>query len=209
MKINTSRHRTVMSLDEYVPGIKSGTFIAPNASVVGSVVIDSNCSLWHNVVVRGDFNQVQIEENTHIMDNTVISTAPHTPTGVPSMIQIGKNTIVQPNCTISSCFIGNNVFVGSGTVIMEGVKIEDNVWIESGSLVSPGALLESGKRYGGSPIQEIEGVENDIASFEIMLELLNKNKEEYKKELIDRNFNQLLRDKDMRYKLGDGEEKLL
>lgn len=79
------------------------------------------------------------------MDNTVVSTSPHVPSGVASRIEIGENTIIQPNCTINSCYIGNNVMVGSGTVIMEGAKVEDNVVIESGSVVSPGMLLEAGR----------------------------------------------------------------
>lgn len=56
MKLTTSRHRTVMSLENSIPVIGSGSFIAPNASIVGEVLISPSCSVWHNVVLRGDFN---------------------------------------------------------------------------------------------------------------------------------------------------------
>jgi carbonic anhydrase/acetyltransferase-like protein (isoleucine patch superfamily) len=98
------------------------------------------------VVVKDDNNHVFIENNSQIMDNTIISTVAHTHTGVRSMVQIGSYTKILPNCSISSCFIGSNVFIGSGTVVIEDVKIENNIKIESGSVVSPGILLESGKR---------------------------------------------------------------
>lgn len=34
-------------------------FVAPNATVVGDVVMGDECSIWFNAVVRGDVNKIQ------------------------------------------------------------------------------------------------------------------------------------------------------
>ena len=35
-------------------------FIAPNASVIGSVILEANVSVWFNVVIRGDNEYIHV-----------------------------------------------------------------------------------------------------------------------------------------------------
>ena len=50
------------------PTIPSDCFIAPNATLVGDVVMGSECSVWFNAVVRGDVNSIRIGNKVNIQD---------------------------------------------------------------------------------------------------------------------------------------------
>ncbi|RZL05351.1 MAG: gamma carbonic anhydrase family protein, partial [Pedobacter sp.] len=40
-------------------------FIAPNATIVGTVQMGNNCSVWFNAVIRGDVNNISIGNDTN------------------------------------------------------------------------------------------------------------------------------------------------
>jgi len=65
------------------------TFVAPNATIVGEVMIGMECSIWYGAVIRGDINAVDIGNATSIGENTVIHTAGYLPNGMPARVQIG------------------------------------------------------------------------------------------------------------------------
>ena len=54
------------------PKIARDVFVAPTASVVGDVKIDTGSSIWFGVTVRGDFQPVKIGCYTNIQDNCTI-----------------------------------------------------------------------------------------------------------------------------------------
>jgi len=66
-------------------------FIADNATVIGSVVLKQNASIWFNAVVRGDNDVITIGENTNIQDGSIL----HTDPGI--LLTLGRNvTVGQP-----------------------------------------------------------------------------------------------------------------
>ncbi|MBD3648927.1 MAG: gamma carbonic anhydrase family protein, partial [Pseudomonadales bacterium] len=63
-------------------------FIADNATVIGSVVLENNASIWFNAVIRGDNDVITIGENSNIQDGSDL----HTDAGI--RLTIGKNVTV-------------------------------------------------------------------------------------------------------------------
>jgi carbonic anhydrase/acetyltransferase-like protein (isoleucine patch superfamily) len=59
--------------------IGSGHYVAPNAIVIGDVVLESESSIWFNVVIRGDNDTITIGARSNIQDGSVL----HTDAGVP------------------------------------------------------------------------------------------------------------------------------
>ena len=47
-------------------------FIAPNASVIGSVQFNEGVSIWFNVVIRADCELVILRKNCNIQDGSVL-----------------------------------------------------------------------------------------------------------------------------------------
>lgn len=149
-----TKHRPIYNLYEFSPDFLN-CFIAPNATVLGEVVIDDFVSIWFNCVIRGDINKVTIGELTSIGDHTVISTVNSLPTGLPAVVLIGQNCIIQNKCSLVSCILEDRVFIGHGSVVLEGSRIENGAVVLANSVVPPGRIIPSNQIWGGNPARYV------------------------------------------------------
>lgn len=120
-------------------------WIADNATVIGSVVLLNNASVWFNVVIRGDNDVITIGENSNVQDGSVL----HTDPGVP--LTIGKNVTVGHKVMLHGCTIGDNSLIGINSVILNGAKIGKHCLIGANSLIPEGKEIPDGSLVMGSP----------------------------------------------------------
>ena len=50
----------ILPVKGILPTIGLNCFIAPNATIVGDVIMGDQCSIWFNSVVRGDVNSIRM-----------------------------------------------------------------------------------------------------------------------------------------------------
>src|SRR6267154_1636847 len=112
------------------PGFGGNVFIAPNATIVGDVVMGDDCSIWFNAVVRGDVNSVRIGNKVNIQDGVIIHC-----TYQKAKTVIGNNVSVGHNAIVHGCTIQDNVLIGMGSIIMDGAEIGSNSIIAAGAVV--------------------------------------------------------------------------
>lgn len=123
----------------------SDYFIADTATVIGSVIIENNVSIWFNVVIRGDNDIIHIGENTNIQDGSIL----HVDDNVP--LTIGKDVTVGHKVMLHGCIIGNNTLIGMNSVILNNAKIGNNCLIGANSLITEGKVIPDGSIVMGSP----------------------------------------------------------
>ena len=133
-------------------------FIAPSASVIGSVILHDNVSIWFSAVVRGDNEPIRIGDSTNIQDGAVLHTDPGAPLTIGNNVTVGHLAMLHgctigDNCLIgihsvilNHAVIGNNCLIGANTLITKNTVIPDN------SLVLPGKVLRTLK------VEEIEAI---------------------------------------------------
>jgi carbonic anhydrase/acetyltransferase-like protein (isoleucine patch superfamily) len=150
---------------------KGDYWIAPNATVIGAVVLENNASLWFNVVVRGDNDVITIGENSQVQDGSVL----HADPGLP--LTLGKNVSVGHMVMLHGCTIGDGSLIGIKSVIMNGAVIGKNCLIGANTLVAEGKTIPDGSLVLGSPgkvvrqlsTEEITGInefaENYVQNF--------------------------------------------
>jgi carbonic anhydrase/acetyltransferase-like protein (isoleucine patch superfamily) len=137
-------------------------FIAPNATIVGDVIMGSDCSVWFNAVIRGDVNSIRLGNKVHVQDGAVIHcTYQKTKTIVGNNVSIGHNAIVH------GCQIDDNVLIGMGAIVMDNVSIGSNSIIAAGAVVLEGTIIEKGVIYGGVPARKIKDVPQELISGQI------------------------------------------
>jgi carbonic anhydrase/acetyltransferase-like protein (isoleucine patch superfamily) len=147
-----------MSLKPYQnihPEVDNTTYIDPSAVIIGAVQIDQDCSIWPQVVIRGDVNQIRIGYGCSIQDGSVLHVThrgPYNPEGFS--LTLGKRVTVGHRVILHGCRIGNRVLVGMGSTIMDGATIEDDVILGANSLIPPGKRLPGGYLYIGSPARQ-------------------------------------------------------
>jgi len=129
-----------------VPTIHESCFIAPNAAVVGDVVIGEETSVWFGCVIRGDVHEIRIGARTNIQDGTIVHvTGGKLGTYIGSDVTIGHGAILHA-CTLEDC-----CFVGMGAVLLDGVVVETGGMVAAGAMVPPGKRVKSGELWAGNP----------------------------------------------------------
>ena len=111
----------VYSLGARVPVFKSANhFIAPNASVIGSVTIGDNVSVWFGAAVRADNEAIELGDNVNVQDGAVL----HADPGFP--LKLSKDVSVGHLAMLHGSTIGENTLVGINAVILNGCVIGKN-----------------------------------------------------------------------------------
>lgn len=144
------------------PQIPDDCFIAENATIVGDVVMGSQCSVWFQAVVRGDVNSITIGNRVNIQDGAVIhATYKVSPTVIGNNVSIGHNAIVH------GCTVRDNVLIGMGSIVMDDCVVESNSIIAAGAVVAKNTRVESGSVYAGIPARKIKDVSPELMKGEI------------------------------------------
>lgn len=120
-------------------------FIADNATVIGSVIIENNVSIWFNVVIRADNDVIHLGENTNIQDGSIL----HVDENVP--LTIGRDVTVGHKVMLHGCTIGDNSLIGMNAVVLNNAKIGKNCLIGANSLITEGKVIPDGSVVMGSP----------------------------------------------------------
>ncbi len=132
---------TLPGADEY--------WIAPNAVVIGNVVLKKNASVWFGAVLRGDNEAITIGEGSNVQDNSVL----HTDMGSP--LTIGANVTVGHMVMMHGCTIGDGSLIGIGSVILNGARIGKNCLVGAGALITEGKEFPDGSMILGSPAKVV------------------------------------------------------
>ncbi len=120
-------------------------WVAPNAQVMGNVILRPNVSIWFGAVLRGDNDPIEIGENSNIQDATVI----HTDYGSP--VSIGKDVTIGHKCVLHGCTIGDNSLIGIGSIILNNTKIGKNCLIGANTLIAENKNIPDGSMVLGGP----------------------------------------------------------
>ena len=158
----------------------SGNYwVAPDAQVMGSIILHENASVWFAAVLRGDNEPIVIGENSNVQDGAVM----HTDPGCP--LTLGRNVTVGHQAMLHGCTIGDNSLVGIGATILNGAKIGRNCLIGAHALVGEGKEIPDNSMVLGMPgkvVREL-GEENEkmmLASANIYVENWKRFKETLK-----------------------------
>ncbi|MEH6575929.1 MAG: gamma carbonic anhydrase family protein [Amphritea sp.] len=131
--------------DRKVTLVGSEHFIAHNATLIGSVEVHDRASIWFNVVIRGDNDQITIGEGSNIQDAAVLHTDPG------FTLTIGRNVTVGHQAMLHGCHVGDGSLVGIGAVVLNGAKIGNNCLIGANALIPEGMVIPDGSLVVGSP----------------------------------------------------------
>lgn len=122
-------------------------FIAHNATVIGSVVLEDRTSVWFNVVVRADAETIVIGEGSNVQDGSVL----HADPGVP--LTVGRDVTIGHKVMLHGCTIGDNSLVGINAVVLNHAKIGSNCIIGANTLIPEGKEIPDGSLVLGTPGQ--------------------------------------------------------
>lgn len=144
------------------PEFGENCFIAPNATIVGDVVMGNDCSVWFNAVIRGDVHYIRMGNKVNIQDGAVIHcTYQKNPTEIGNNVSIGHNALVH------GCTLHDNVLIGMGAIVMDRCVVHSNSIIAAGAVLLEGTVVEAGCIYAGVPAKKVKDISQDLINGEI------------------------------------------
>ncbi len=136
---------TIFALDDLTPQIDATAWVAPDANVIGHVLLALKSSVWFSSTLRGDTELITVGEGSNVQENCVL----HTDHGYP--LTIGRNCTIGHKVMLHGCTIGDNTLIGMGATILNGAKIGKNCLIGAGALITENKEIPDGSLVMGAP----------------------------------------------------------
>ncbi|TVP80276.1 MAG: gamma carbonic anhydrase family protein [Puniceicoccaceae bacterium] len=127
-------------------------YIASGAVVIGAVHLAKNTSVWHNAVLRGDINSIEVGEGSNIQDGTIVHLADD------FGVTIGRYVTVGHAAMIHACEIGDECLIGMQATVLDGAVIGAQSIVGAGALVTKGTQVPPGSLVLGSPAKVVRAL---------------------------------------------------
>lgn len=124
------------------------TYIAPNATVVGNVVLKENANIWYGAVLRGDCGTITIGEGSNVQDNAVLHDA----------VTMGKHCTVGHGAIVHGCTVGDECLIGMGAIVLNGAVLADGCIVGAGAVVTGKMNAPENSLLLGSPAKIVKTV---------------------------------------------------
>ena len=135
----------IYALDGVRPQIHPDTWVAPDANLIGRVVLEAGASVWFGATLRGDNEEIRVGAGSNVQENAVL----HTDMGFP--LVIGANCTIGHKAMLHGCMIGEGTLIGMGAMVMNGSRIGRGCLIGAGALITEGKEIADGSLVMGAP----------------------------------------------------------
>jgi carbonic anhydrase/acetyltransferase-like protein (isoleucine patch superfamily) len=135
----------IYALDDHTPQLHPDTWVAPDANLIGKIVLEEGASVWFGATLRGDNEEIRVGLGSNVQENCVL----HTDMGHP--LVIGANCTVGHKAMLHGCVIGDGSLIGMGATILNGAKIGKGCLIGAGALIAEGKEIPDGSLVMGAP----------------------------------------------------------
>lgn len=136
---------TLYALDGIEPVLAEDCWIAPDANLIGRIVIEEGASVWFGATLRGDNEEIRVGAGSNVQENSVL----HTDMGYP--LTIGAGCTIGHKAMLHGCTIGENSLIGMGATVLNGAKIGKNCLIGANALITEGKEIPDGSLVMGAP----------------------------------------------------------
>lgn len=149
----------VFQFNGFIPVVKESSFIHPNATVTGNVIIGENVYIGPGAAIRGDWGQIIIEDGCNVQENCTIHMFPGTTVTLKKGAHIGHGAIIH------GATIGENCLIGMNSVIMDDVVIERESIIGALCFVPANMNIPSRSLVVGNPAKIIKEVSDEMIAW--------------------------------------------
>ena len=168
----------IYALGDKQPVLHGNNYVAPNAVVIGDVVLGIGANVWWNVVIRGDNDTITIGENVNIQDGSVL----HTDEGVPLTLE--KGVSVGHLVMLHGCTVKAGSLIGIKAVVLNRAVIGRDCLIGANSLIPEGKIIPDRSLVMGSPGRVVRQLSDaEVANVRGIAQHYLDNAARYRKDL--------------------------
>jgi phenylacetic acid degradation protein len=149
----------IYSFNNFIPVIHPSSYIHPQASITGNVIIGKDCYIGPGAALRGDWGQIVLENGCNVQENCTIHMFP----GVTVLLKAGAH--IGHGAIIHGATIGANCMVGMNAVIMDNVVLGDECIVGALCFIKADSVFERRSLIVGNPAQKIKDVSDDMINW--------------------------------------------
>jgi carbonic anhydrase/acetyltransferase-like protein (isoleucine patch superfamily) len=149
----------VYEFNGFRPVIKESSFVHPQASVTGNVIIGEHVYIGPGAAIRGDWGQIVIEDGCNVQENCTVHMFPGITVTLKKGAHIGHGAIIHGGT------IGENSLIGMNAVIMDDVIIGEECIIGALCFVPSGMNIPNRSLVVGNPAKIIKEVSDEMISW--------------------------------------------
>ncbi|MHB1126620.1 MAG: gamma carbonic anhydrase family protein [Bacillota bacterium] len=127
------------------PKVAPTAFVAPNATLIGDVVVEEEASIWFGAVLRADYGKIVVGARSSVQDNVVVHVMPDAST------DIGEEVTVAHGAVLHTCTIGRGALIGMNAVILDYAVIGEQSLVAAGAVVTERMEIPARHLAVGSP----------------------------------------------------------
>lgn len=163
----------ILSIAGHSPELHPDSWVAPNATVVGQVVLAAGASAWYGAILRAESEPIEIGAGTNIQDGVTIHVDPGFPAHIGAGVSVGHNAVLH------GCTIEDDSLVGMGAVVLNGAIVGSGSLIAAGAVVPQGAVIPPGSMVAGVPgkvrrelsADEMEGIRTNAVLYQKLVDV--------------------------------------
>ena len=140
----------------FIPIVDKSSFIHPQATVTGNVIIGKDVYIGPGAAIRGDWGGIVINDGCNVQENCTIHMFPGTTVILEESAHIGHGAIIH------GAHIGKNVLVGMNSVIMDDVVIGSESIIGALTFIKANEKIPSRSLVAGNPAKIIKEVTDEM-----------------------------------------------
>lgn len=149
----------VFEFKGFKPVVNESSFIHPNASVIGNVIIGKDVYIGSGAVIRGDWGEIIIEDGCNVQENCIIHMFPGVSVRLMVSAHIGHGAIIH------GAVIGRNSLIGMNAVLMDNVVIGNECIVGALCFVPAEMVVPDRKIVVGNPAKIVKDVSDEMINW--------------------------------------------
>ena len=145
----------IFALDGVEPQVDPEAWVAPDANLIGRVVLEAGASVWFGATLRGDNEEIRVGAGSNVQEASVL----HTDMGYP--LVIGADCTIGHRAMLHGCTIGDGTLIGMGATILNGARIGRGCLIGACALITEGKVIPDGSLVMGSPGRVVRELDDE------------------------------------------------
>jgi len=152
----------IFEFNGFKPIVHPSSFVHPQATVTGNVIIGKDVYIGPSCALRGDWGKIVIEDGCNVQENCTVHMFPGTTVTLKKGAHIGHGAIIHGGT------IGENCLVGMNAVVMDDVEIGAECIIGALAFVPAKSKFERRSLIVGNPAKKIKDVSDEMMKWEKM-----------------------------------------
>jgi carbonic anhydrase/acetyltransferase-like protein (isoleucine patch superfamily) len=120
----------IYAIGDREPRIDPSAYVHPDATIIGSVILGPEASVWPQAVIRGDYGSISIGAGSNVQDGAVIHATDQLDTVVGASVVIGHLAHLE------GCTVGDRALIGVGSIVLHRATVGEGATVGAGAVVT-------------------------------------------------------------------------